>query len=556
MLYDIPALVQSFEADRDGRPPDLTWLRASNAAPAAFCQALLDAHAASHAPAARSRYGERYEIYADLVVRHLALRTPAFRWLDRGALQSLSYADLHARTTRLAGAWAGQKVAPGDVLCVVLPIGPAWLAAVLTAIRMGLAVSWLPPLGAPFLAARLKKLSPKRIVTDPAYLPLLAGFEPLVLADGPGISYAEQWYAYAPGETCAVLFTPLREPLDTPVKLPAEAAYVKAVRDGFFAYRLAPGAALAAPGFDDLQHQPALVLSTLLAGGTYVHLEVADVQADPRRLTDLPLRAVGLSVAARDVLVAAGAKRSASWDGWLKNPEEPLDTDAWRAALAALGLAKTPSTSLVVEAAAGGAALVSVRRTGGVDQRMAPAPGAPWALYDLNGSGDEAPGAVGLFAPRPCDKPAVEGHVVLSGWGTEHLYAGTARPRRSGRVYPTDEVVAAVAGLPFVAGAHALAVPSGGTAPETLFVLVVFTGAAPAGAGAQAEIERRIDVALGRGALPDRVVFYPLYPRLEDGKLDRAWVETQYRTGLLGRKARSAVVTALTALRSRTVMEG
>src|SRR6185312_10905605 len=171
--------------------------------------------------------------------------------------------------------------------------------------------------------------SPKRIVTDPAYLPLLAGFEPLVLADGPGIAYPEQWHAYAPDETCAVLFTPLREPLDTPLKLAAEPAYLKAVRDALFAYRLAPGDALAAPGFDDLQHQPALVLSALLAGGTYVHLEIADVQADPRRLTDLSLRAVGLSAAVRDALVSAGARRTGSWEGWIKNPEEPLDADAW-----------------------------------------------------------------------------------------------------------------------------------------------------------------------------------------------------------------------------------
>jgi hypothetical protein len=555
LMYDIVALVRRFEADRDGRAPDLAWLRATAVAPAPFWQDLLDAHAASRAPRARSRYGERYELYADMVVRHLDLRTPAFRWVERGALQELSYAEVHARASRLAGTWAGQKVERGDVVAVVLPIGPAWLCAVLTALRMGLVVSWLPPVGSAFLARRLKKLAPKRIATDPAYLPILAGFEELVLQDGPGVAYPAQWHAYEPKEVCAVLFSPLREPLDTPLPLHAEAAYSKAVRDAIFAYRLAPGASLGAPGFDDLQHQPALAFSALLSGGTYVHLETADIQADPRCLTDTPFRALGLSVAVRDALLAAGARRGASWEGWFKNPEEPLDVDAWRAALAALGMEKTPAMNLVVESAAGGALLLSARRPGAADLRMVPAPGTPWGLYDLSGSGDEAPGALGLFAPKPSEKPAAEGHVVLSAWGPEHLYAGTSTPRRAGRVYPAQEVEEAVAGLSFVAGAQALPVTSGGAASFTMFVLVVFTGTTPAGPAAPAAIERAITDALGRSALPDRVVFYPLYPRLEAGKVDRAWGETQYRTGLLGRKARSPVIAALTALRGRTLVE-
>jgi hypothetical protein len=216
---------------------------------------------------------------------------------------------------------------------------------------------------------------------------------------------------------------------------------------------------------------------------------------------------------------------------------------------------------VIVEAAAGGAALVSVRRRGGVDQRLVPAPGVPWALDDLNGSGDPAPGAVGLFAGKPASQPAAEGHAILSAWGPEHLYAGTPAPRRDGRVYPADEVAEAIADLPFVAGALALPVASGGAAPRALFVLLVFTGAEKAADAARqeparrAEIERRIGVRLGQGALPDRVLFFPLYPRLAKGLLDTTWCETQYRTGLLGRKARSPVMAALSALRKRTVVD-
>ncbi|HEU4535010.1 MAG TPA: hypothetical protein VFS00_12875, partial [Polyangiaceae bacterium] len=159
------------------------------------------------------------------------------------------------------------------------------------------------------------------------------------------------------------------------------------------------------------------------------------------------------------------------------------------------------------------------------------------------------------------EKPAAEGHVILAQWGPEYLYGGTLSPRRDGRVYLADEAAGAVAELPFVAGALALPVASGGVPARACFVLLVFTGAErPADAAEQAAarteaIERQITVRLGRDALPDRISFFPLYPRLDQGAIDAKWCETQYRAGRLGRKAKNPAFIALTALRKAGVKD-
>lgn len=575
MTYDIAAIAQQLGADREGEAPDLAWLERTWREPEAFWSELADYHASARAPRARSRPGERVDLYQDMVVRHLTPDRPALRWYDpRRGWQEMSFAELHARATRRAGEWAAQKVAAGATIALVLHVGPEYLVALVTALRLGLVVTTLPPVGESFLARRLKALDPAHIAVDPIHLPLIKGFEDRVLHTGiPSLPYPERWHAYAAGDVCGLVFSPLREPLVVPVKLTADVAYLSAVRDGLFAFSLRPGDHLAYPGAHPLQDQPALILTTLLAGATFLHLTLDDVKPRPRLLLDHPIRSLGVTTALRDIVVKAKLGPIKTWSHWFKNPEDPLDPDAWRAFVRQNELDETPASNLVLDAATGVCHLYSVRRPGGpgakvkprgADARVLPPAGKAFALYDTNLRGKEAPGGHGLYAPKPAKKPEKEGHVLLVRVGSEYLYGGTIDPRRDGRVYPRKEVVEAIADLPFVTGATIVDVIAGGSGARSLFDLVVFTGAEDPAHFEKAEperlgaIKRQITAQVGDDALPDRIALFPLYARLLDeksGKLNQGWCEAYYRSGRLTEKVESPMFRALTALRKRVVKD-
>ena len=563
MSYDIRALAQQLDADKDGRLPDLAWIERSTREPEAFWDDFGAALRAAPGPRPRSRPGERFDLYHDLVTRHLgAPARPALRWYERPrGFQELSYGELHARVGRKAGEWAAQEIKTGDVLVIVLHPGPAWLVALLAALRMGLVVSWLPPLGDLFLARRLAALPPsRRVVTEEVYLSMLAGCEGIVLQDSDyAPAYPDRAHTYAPDEPCGALFSPLYDPPSSPRPLRADAAFLAAARDGLLAHRLEPGDLLAAPGFHPLQHQPALVFTALLAGATWLEISEEELVAEPGLLTKFPLRSLGVSVPVRDALLQSKPGALSSVAHWFRDIEGPLDSEVFRRFVAELGLGDTPASSLLVDATLGGCALQSVRRRA-ADWRLLPAPGQPYALYDVV-SRKEAAGAHGLFAPRPEAKPTLVGHAMVSRSGPELAYGGTAAPRREGRVYSADEVVEVVSGLPFCAGSFVIPLAAGGVTGGYLFTLCVFTGAETSEDVAKKQgerdalIEQEITRRLGRESLPDRTEYYPLYPRLVKGAVDRGWCESQHRMGLLARKSAEPMFQALTALRRRAMIE-
>lgn len=567
------------ERGQDGNDTrrDAQWLEESWRDPAWLWGALHRRLGTLGFPLSKSVPGERYDLYHDLITRHVGAGRVALRWLDRfRGWQALSYDALHARCSQRARQWSALGVEPGAILCVVLPPGPDWAVAVLTGLRMGLCVSMLPPLGDRYLARRLEAIAPAHIVTDALHAPLLAGFEDRILAENAGTpeapamdapaaaaspAMADRSYTYQADEPCALLLSPLRRPPEAPVPLTSADAYHKALRDGLIAYALRPGDNLAAPGFHFVQHQPSLLLAALLAGATWVEVSVDAIERDPAQILALPLRCLGLAPALRDLLLAAGLRTRPAWGHWFKNPEEPLDWIAWRDFIEAYGLQDVPASNVLVEASSGGCVLLSPRRAGR-DQlaslmNVRPAPGTPWCLLDVTGSGQPAAGDAGVLAPLVDAAPASPDHVLLSRLrGSEYLYAGNLEPRRAGRVYPDAEVLAAIADLDFVTGASVVPVVAGGAVTRYCFVLLVFTGAEdPAHAarvrGQRAdELARCIRARLGEDFVPDRVELFPLYARkAEDGTVDHAWCHVQYLTGTLFRKANTPVFRHLTALR-------
>ncbi|MFV8749343.1 long-chain fatty acid--CoA ligase [Nannocystaceae bacterium ST9] len=572
--HDI-ARALALEAPTGRRGLDLRWLSRSHAAPREFFTALHGVLNLVAELGPKSSPERGFDLYHDMVARHVGAGRAALRFHDPHApiddrWVTLTFDELHARCSVRAASWASQGVEPGSTLCVVLPFDVECVVALLTGLRLGACISLLEPEGPDYLGLRLATLAPQFVASEAHYRPRLGDLDALPCTwlgerlAGPAVAGS---HCYLPGEPCALLFSPLRQPAHVPVAVSAEAAFFGALRDGAVALALRPGDALAAPGFDVLQHQPGLLFAALVMGASFVHVAAESVIREPSLLRASPLRSVGLTAAVGEALVAGPARSRPAWDHVFKNPEEPTDWEAWRELIEALELGDTPMSNLLIEAASGGCLLSSPRRP--AKQQLArlmevtSAAGRAWTLLDFTGSGQLAVGDVGLFAPREGvhdqgDEGAPEPrHFVLGRRrGVEYLYGGTLEPRRAGRVYPAREVLDTLADCPFLHAASIVSISAGGPTLEHRFVLLGFTGAEPR-ERFLANQRRRVDelvrvlaTRLSRDHLPDRVELFPCHARMSEGEVDHRWCREQYLGGVLARKLRSPVFERLTALRA------
>ncbi len=542
-----------------------SWLTDSWADPAGFYRALLAHLAHDRASAPKSRVEDQYDLYNDMVARHLGRDRDAFRWHDpTHGWRSISFEQLDARCRALARSWSAQGVTVGSVLGVVHPFDLAGVTALLTGVYLGACISLLPPIGDRWLQHRLDALAPAFIASAARYDRYLGTFASLRLDDAgpapaPTASAPPRSHSYASGEGCALLFSPLRPPLEA-VPVTSDALYLGCLRDGLVTLSLGPGARLAAPGFHVLQHQPALLFATLLAGATYVELPLAAVERDPALLAQTPLRTVGVCNQMRDLLRAAQIDLSGVWQHWFRNPEEPLYWSAWNQFVDQCSLSRTYVSTVLFEAAGGGALLSSRKRSGGdycaALMNVWPAAARPWALLDANGSGQEAVGESGVLALLDREPPPT--HFVLAQvTPSEYLYGGTLDPRRAGRVYPAAEVIATLAdNLSFATEVSVVPVLAGGRAIQYHFVLLIFTGDEDPALTRAREAERARVIAdligahLGDEFLPDRTDFMPRFARrTDDGAVDHDWCRAQYLSGALFRTVQEPAFQPLTALR-------
>ncbi|ATB34000.1 AMP-dependent synthetase [Melittangium boletus] len=550
MPFDVRKILEQLEAGTSEDPGVPAWQRESWTDAEGFAAALAAAHVGRGAPL-KSRVGQQYDFFHDIVVRHGSGDRLALRAYDRrSGWQTLSYRVMQDQAARRATEWARQGVKAGAKVCLLYSVGSELLISLAAALGLGACISYLPPQGRRFISRRLALLQPDFIATEPHQVLLVEGFEKQVLQSRGQAAPAFTSHTYKPEEPVGLLFSPLVEPTGTPVPLLAEDAWRGALVDGLLTFGLGPGEHLAAPGYHPLQHLPAFLFATLLRGATYVHLEPADLETNPALLTEQPLRSLGVTPALRDLLLRTRTPLK-NVAHWFRNPEEPIDWQGWRAWVRQCGVSAVPSSNVLVDPAAGGTVLGSPRRVRDVHTEAPPAPGRAWTLSDVNMSGQEAPGDLGVFTLLPGEQRP-PGYLVLTrAYGVYH-YGGPRTARREGRVYPGDEVAEVVRELPFVRGALVVTAPTGGVAGHYRHVLLVFTGAQRLNAGPWLqEIRRRIELQLGAEHLPDRTDFIPLYPRKLEGALDAAWCQSQYLTGALHRKSTDRLFQALTALRGQ-----
>lgn len=544
---DLSLVERDLAVERTAAAEAPAWLRASQREPRAFWESLVAWVDGTSAVRTKIALNDRYDPYHDLVIRHLGSESAALAWRDaaRGP-QSMGFRELAERATRRAVAWRQAGATPGQVVCALRPMGRELLVSIVAALKAGLVIQPLPPLGTRFVTTRLAAAPPHLVDTDDAHRPLLLGCEALVVtADAPGDVSLEldASITWATGATAAMILDPTSPTPAVPAPLSIDALMLCALRDGVLALGLRRGDVVTAPGLSSLDLVPALPLAALLCGATLLHLTLDDLRREPALLASQPLRAVGLSAAARELLLEHPARVGDGWHTWFRDPSESLDVERWQQLVDALDLHDAGAVNLLWRSAMGGCTLFSGRRKGRAHADVLPSAGVPFVIADFLAGGAPAPtghGRLALNLPGTL-KPAPTPSVIVPhrrGWA----FGGSFVDGHRGRRFLKEETHEALAGLNGCLGASVCLCPVPGS--EHLVDLLLFTGVVPKRQDAALidDALRLLAAALGEEHLPDRVRCFPLPPRRgPGGVVDHLWCRDQYLTGGLARRTRDTI---------------
>ena len=558
--FDIAAIGKQLAA---GELPARSVLDASWQAREDFDRALL-AEATRCFGSSKSRCGESYDFYADLVSRHTGQRADAMQYRDQtGQLLRLSYDTLDALVSRLCACLRGQGVAAGDSIAIVQPVGPFYATALLAALRLGLIVSCIRPRGRGFVRACLAQLEPTHILADRQhawYVQTAAVLDTTAVPEQPGLDPGSHSYAAAEPafRACATL-----DPERSTIELSAELSYAALLRDAVLTFPIRKGERVAAPGLDADQYQPHLLLTTWLAGGCYIACELEDLAAEPALLDRFDPQLLGLSRGCVQHLAQTDPPpRLAGLRRFFFNPLEGLDVRP----LEHIAQTQNPARvwagfGVVAHAAHGGSLLCSAKSSRPMLTlpRFIPTPGLAWWLTEANLAGTRALFDTGLLVvgdeTDPTSRAAVSGHLMLAGQAGAYQLAGSATTLRAGRAYPERLVSDVISEHPEVDHCVALTVRDPTDMYRAVaFALVFVDPSEPERVRTRApelalELEERVRQELGADLVPDQLRIFAHAPALQDGQPDRAYCQAQFLDGMLDKKSRHGAFSALSALR-------
>lgn len=518
----------------------LEWLKKSYNDPEEFWTNLLITRNSFFPWAAKSIPFKKYDFYHDIIVCSRPGKMPALRWFDMfSGWKEISYSDLEIQAGQMAYLWKNSGVSPGQTICIIHPLGEKFIISLLAGLKLGLIISHILPQGRSYLEKRLEMLAPDHIASDSIYTSMIVQWKDRILNQSfvfKEISAdIDQSYSYRSGDTVFKCFDPSSITPHIPVDINADFSYLCPMRDGIIGLGLRPGNIYAAPGFHFSETQPALVLSGLLTGAAFLHLEQERIFDNPEILTNCPLKAIGINQRIRDFLIQNPIEIGNLWKFWFRNPAESSDMDKWHSFIHRLKLDNVLAGNLKWEPVSGGCSLFSIKHTGMADVNVLPSAGVKWGLADMADTSMEALGEFGVLCLESFDKDS-KAKTVLADIITKNrdqwIFTGSNLSGKAGRHYPLEEVLELINNkMPGIC-CTIVQVPG-----EPVFDLIIFTGTKDTNEPELIKsIYNIIEKELGREFIPDRIKIFPYYPRCDqNGNTDHHWCQSQYITGGLNK---------------------
>jgi hypothetical protein len=549
--YDLGSIAATL---REGTPSDgyvRAFVEATLADSAWFWGALEDLARSPRMYCSKSRYSSSIDFYHDCVAAHVPGRKAAVVVRENGEQRSVDYPTLHQRSSALLATWQALGVAAGQSIAIVAPAGIEYAVALVTALRIGAIVTCVASHGPTWALARLAALQPDHVVADARLQPALRDLPLLPIAPSARSTAGATSHTYGVSEPAFRLVTPMGPAAFEVFELTAGHVHQALVRDALYVYALGPDDALAAPGFEDQQWQPLLLLTTLLAGATWLEADARELESDVGSVGQLRPTILGVSRQLRDRLLNRGlGSLGGGVRAWFRSLTEAGDPAAWHAFAAAASSRRMHGFAVLANAASAGAQLFCPRSTLPPDQRVWPVPGGAFQLSEVAGGALPALDERGVYTRLADGEPDGSlGRFIVARSGDSYLLAGSLDSGPHGLAYPAGEVAACVKrGHSSISYAAAFTVPGGPGGDVSAILVAFYDPTRASGPPTLRDLERIVAREMGARWLPARLEVYPLRPRLIDGEVDVPWCRSQYLSGSLHRKAKLGLFRDLSAL--------
>ncbi len=520
------------------------WSTAAEERREAFLEGLLRSLGERRGATVESN-AERFEAYADLVVGQLARRRPLFVERSSTSERSLTVVDLDARASALAATWTAAGVVAGASVAFVVTQGIDAIVALLAGLRVGVCITWIPPVGRAYVSNRLVVLEPDHVVAAPALKPLLGEFAERLLpsaATRSGKEGPSRGHAYAKGEPVFRLFSPYaKEPFDL-FELDGPDVLAALVRLVFFGLAGDANDVLVWPELDEATHEPLFTLGALLGGVTRVFCKTGELVTHPDWLPAWKVTLLGVGPVLREAILRDGPEPWRGVRAWLRDMAEPLDFERTQALAARVEPAKWRRTDVLHVAAAGGLLAFGVTGLAASHALVLPPFGLSWSLLDPVGTGKPATGPMGVLARMAGEEPdRAASCFAIAKQGAGWLLAGSSNRGRWGRTYPSFEACQAARRLAFVEEVDVVLESRG--INDAIVTMVLFVDPCVGSVDRQRAswtkaLREAIAFDLGEENVPEAFVFVPLRPRYDEtGSFASAWLGTEWLTGALLQKA-------------------
>lgn len=524
-----------------------SWMEKSHVDPSPFWKTLFALHQKNKRTPTQSQLHKHYDFYHDCILRHVDSNDVAYTVIDKDQTENWTYKQLHQCVNFHIKEWQEYNLKPGQL--VVLNVEPelTFLIGLLTALRLGLTICFLPPsplLGNKQITRMLSDIKPHLIVTEQDFS--LKDFSYLRI-DVKGVdeqNHLPLSFPYPATATNQITLSLYRQEPLAFVPLDAQTVYLHALREALVTFNLREHLSWASPLSCPIRTEPCSTIMALLAGARRVCIPDRVIMNDPQLLKDEKIHLLGISESLQQLWSRIPSVPARQLKACYKSPLD-INYRAWKAFIQINKLEKIAAFQVLMDNSLGGVGLFSRPSTENLDFFLKPSMGISWSLDNVE-SGSPSTTGYGIFSPHlSCSENSQkESNLTLSQIDKSCTLAGSIHPSKEGITFPLDALEEVVNLLPFVEICMLLPIPQAGHIANCRFVLLIFISPTEENVSHENKeewnrtIEQEISEHLGRGFFPDQIEYYPLLPKTTPWGIDRNWCSRQYLRGILTKKTR------------------
>lgn len=542
------------------------WMEESYLDPEIFWKNVVFSQQEKILPSSQSILGKSYNFYHDCIIRHVKSNNIAFSiFKGKDQVENWTYEQLHHCVNFHVEKWSYYSPQPGQLIAIVAAPGIHFLISLLTALRFGLKICYLPTnsqfLGKGQIKKSLSEIKPQLIAAEESSyategIPLLTVNEKAVDEE----NHAPQSFAYPATSDMQISLSLQHQEALAFVSLDAHTIYLHALRDAFFTLNLIHHPYWASPLSCPIRTEPCSTLMSLLCGTTRIYVPDEAIRKDPLILQDERVNLIGISNSLQQLWSQVPAVPTRYLKCYYKNLID-LSYQSGKTFGQLNQLEKIPTFYLLMDNSKGGVSLFSKPTLETFNYFLKPTLGTSWSLSNINGSEENTLTGFGIFNTHlfSNEKNPNKSNFTATQVEKNLMMTGFIEPSREGVTFPTFELEEIVNTLPFVEVCMVHPIQKAGTIFSNYFVLLVFVNPMTQVISEEdkkrwtTEIYQQISDNLGSGFLPDQIEYFPLLPKMHILGIDRAWCANQYNSGLLLQKKDISYYQILSVLKKRVL---